>query len=105
MAVQINIFIEVSESMLISLIILLHIFSRFDSLDISNFIFLFFSVQVAYANKDLHAQVIVDLATLTGAQGAATGKFIRQSHNCHNFEIYFVDYFRFYLIVDPSRKT
>ena len=41
MAVQFNIFIEVSESMLINLIILLHIFSRFDSLDISNFIFLF----------------------------------------------------------------
>lgn len=30
---------------------------------------------VAYANKDLKADVIVDMATLTGAQGIATGKY------------------------------
>ena len=68
--------------------------------------FVYFSVQVAYANKDLHAQVIVDLATLTGAQGAATGKFIRKSHNCHKrhiLEIHFVEYFPFYLIVEKPK--
>lgn len=31
--------------------------------------------QVAYANKDLKATVIVDMATLTGAQGVATGQY------------------------------
>ncbi|KAL1493754.1 hypothetical protein ABEB36_009448 [Hypothenemus hampei] len=30
---------------------------------------------VAYANKDLKANVILDMATLTGAQGIATGKY------------------------------
>jgi probable aminopeptidase NPEPL1 len=30
---------------------------------------------VAYAKKDLKADIIVDMATLTGAQGAATGKY------------------------------
>lgn len=30
---------------------------------------------VAYANKDLKATVILDMATLTGAQGIATGKY------------------------------
>lgn len=30
---------------------------------------------VAYASKDLKADVIVDMATLTGAQGPATGKY------------------------------
>ncbi|XP_044746462.1 probable aminopeptidase NPEPL1 [Coccinella septempunctata] len=30
---------------------------------------------VAYANKDLKADIIVDVATLTGAQGIATGKY------------------------------
>lgn len=30
---------------------------------------------VAYANKDLKCETIVDMATLTGAQGIATGKF------------------------------
>lgn len=30
---------------------------------------------VAYASKDLKADIIVDMATLTGAQGAATGKY------------------------------
>ncbi|XP_013779517.1 probable aminopeptidase NPEPL1 [Limulus polyphemus] len=30
---------------------------------------------VAYAQKDLHANIIVDMATLTGAQGTATGKY------------------------------
>lgn len=30
---------------------------------------------VAYAQKDLHANVILDMATLTGAQGIATGKY------------------------------
>ncbi len=29
---------------------------------------------MAYAQKDLKADVIVDMATLTGAQGVATGK-------------------------------
>lgn len=33
----------------------------------------FFSFQVAYAQKDLKADIIVDMATLTGAQGIATG--------------------------------
>ena len=32
--------------------------------------------KVAYAQKDLKADIIVDMATLTGAQGIATGKFI-----------------------------
>ena len=32
--------------------------------------------QVAYASKDLKADVIVDLATLTGAQGVATGNHL-----------------------------
>lgn len=30
---------------------------------------------VAYAEKDLHACIILDMATLTGAQGIATGKY------------------------------
>lgn len=30
---------------------------------------------VAYAKKDLKANIIVDMATLTGAQGIATGKY------------------------------
>ena len=30
-------------------------------------------MQVAYAAKDLQADIIVDVATLTGAQGMATG--------------------------------
>ncbi|XP_050397039.1 probable aminopeptidase NPEPL1 [Patella vulgata] len=30
---------------------------------------------VAYANKDLKADIIVDMATLTGAQGIATGRY------------------------------
>jgi probable aminopeptidase NPEPL1 len=30
---------------------------------------------VAYAKKDLKAEIIVDMATLTGAQGIATGKY------------------------------
>lgn len=30
---------------------------------------------VAYARKDLKADVVVDMATLTGAQGIATGKY------------------------------
>lgn len=32
-------------------------------------------VQVAYAHKDLKANIILDMATLTGAQGIATGKY------------------------------
>ena len=32
-------------------------------------------VQVAYAKKDLKAEVIIDMATLTGAQGVATGRY------------------------------
>lgn len=31
--------------------------------------------KVAYAKKDLKADVIIDMATLTGAQGIATGKY------------------------------
>ena len=31
--------------------------------------------QVAYAAKDLRANVVVDMATLTGAQGVATGLY------------------------------
>ena len=38
------------------------------------FTFLFYS-QVAYAKKDLHADVVLDMATLTGAQGIATGRY------------------------------
>jgi len=30
---------------------------------------------VAYAKKDLHADVVLDMATLTGAQGVATGRY------------------------------
>ncbi|XP_027058695.1 probable aminopeptidase NPEPL1 [Pocillopora damicornis] len=30
---------------------------------------------VAYAKKDLHADVVLDMATLTGAQGIATGRY------------------------------
>ena len=30
--------------------------------------------QVAYASKDLKADIILDMATLTGAQGIATGE-------------------------------
>lgn len=30
--------------------------------------------QVAYAQKDLKADIVIDIATLTGAQGVATGK-------------------------------
>ena len=44
-------------------------------------------LQVAYASKDLKADVILDLATLTGAQGLATGK--RQLHiSCMYLFIY-----------------
>ena len=32
-------------------------------------------MQVAYAKKDLKAEVIIDMATLTGAQGVATGRY------------------------------
>ena len=35
-----------------------------------------FILQVSYASKDLKADVIIDLATLTGAQGLATGCYI-----------------------------
>ena len=31
--------------------------------------------KVAYAKKDLHADIILDMATLTGAQGVATGRY------------------------------
>ena len=31
--------------------------------------------QVAYAAKDLKANIVVDMATLTGAQGVATGQY------------------------------
>ena len=31
--------------------------------------------KVAYAEKDLKADIIVDMATLTGGQGPATGKY------------------------------
>ena len=31
--------------------------------------------QVAYAQKDLKCEIIVDMATLTGAQGIATGRY------------------------------
>ena len=34
-----------------------------------------FYLKVAYAKKDLHADVILDMATLTGAQGVATGRY------------------------------
>lgn len=34
-----------------------------------------FCFQVAYAQKDLKANIILDVATLTGAQGSATGKY------------------------------
>ena len=40
-----------------------------------NYVLNFGPFQVAYAQKDLKADVIVDMATLTGAQGIATGKF------------------------------
>ena len=33
------------------------------------------SFKVAYAKKDLKADIIVDMATLTGAQEIATGKY------------------------------
>ena len=36
---------------------------------------LLFCSQVAYAKKDLHADVVLDMATLTGAQGIATGRY------------------------------
>lgn len=36
---------------------------------------LFFFRKVAFAKKDLQADVILDMATLTGAQGVATGKY------------------------------
>ena len=35
----------------------------------------FFFLKVAFAKKDLQADVILDMATLTGAQGVATGKY------------------------------
>jgi len=38
---------------------------------------------VAYASKDLKADVILDMATLTGAQGVATGKY-HSSHLTNN---------------------
>ena len=31
--------------------------------------------KVAYARKDLKADVVLDMATLTGAQGISTGKY------------------------------
>ena len=31
-------------------------------------------LKVAYAKKDLNADIVLDMATLTGAQGVATGK-------------------------------
>jgi leucyl aminopeptidase len=36
----------------------------------------FVVLQVAFAQKDLKADIIVDMATLTGAQGVATGLLI-----------------------------
>ena len=33
------------------------------------------ALQVAYAAKDLNASIIVDMATLTGAQGVSTGHY------------------------------
>lgn len=42
---------------------------------------------VVYAHRDLHADVILDMATLTGAQGIATGKFhAAVMTNCGNWE-------------------
>lgn len=32
-------------------------------------------LQVAYAAKDLKANIVVDMATLTGAQGVSTGQY------------------------------
>jgi len=42
---------------------------------------------VAYAQKDLHCDVILDICTLTGAQGIATGKY-HASHmsNCESWQ-------------------
>ena len=37
--------------------------------------FIAINFKVAYAKKDLHADVILDMATLTGAQGVATGRY------------------------------
>lgn len=34
-----------------------------------------FHLQVAYAKKDLQCDIILDMATLTGAQGVATGRY------------------------------
>lgn len=34
-----------------------------------------FVCQVSYAAKDLRADIIVDVATLTGAQGISTGRY------------------------------
>ena len=75
-----DIFIEASDSVLIDFTNSTTYYIWFIRCFLLSFLVLF-SAQVAYANKDLHAQVIVDLATLTGAQGAATGKFIRNIHN------------------------
>lgn len=42
---------------------------------------------VVYAQRDLHADVILDMATLTGAQGIATGKYhAAVMTNCGNWE-------------------
>lgn len=41
---------------------------------------------VAYAAKDLKADIIVDLATLTGAQGLATGRLIANIYERINVE-------------------
>lgn len=47
---------------------------------------------VVYAQRDLHADVILDMATLTGAQGIATGKYHGAvMSNCGNWEAKVVD--------------
>ena len=38
---------------------------------------------VAYATKDLKADVVIDMATLTGAQGVATGQ-LHAAAVCNN---------------------
>ena len=43
-----------------------------------------FILQVAYAQKDLKADVVVDMATLTGAQGIATGNDQARLMSTHN---------------------
>jgi probable aminopeptidase NPEPL1 len=47
---------------------------------------------VAYASKDLKADIVVDIATLTGAQGIATGKYhCAVLTNCEKWETSCVD--------------